>query len=230
MNSALVNHLAAALLATSLPGTTGGDSPQGRTARLYTIESRESLAAFAFGDNRHVAVGPSGTILVSLDGRHWNRVDQVTSENLRDVTFGNRMFVAVGSCGIVVRSPDGRQWTVQSNHNFPCLKAIVYGNGTFVAVGTEGTIITSKDGFKWTGRRLGTGSFQDVNFLQTRFFAVGDRGTIAISDDGSLWRTTVVAPNVYFRSVVDEGDRFVVRGGGQSCYSSRDGFQWEATN
>jgi hypothetical protein len=103
-------------------------------------------------NQRFVAVGSGGVILLSSDGRNWSRQSSPTAEDLLDVAFAKGTFVAV-SAGLVLTSPEGKVWSVQSAPELLSLRAITYGGGLFIAVGEsrgEGAnVIYSYDGLTW---------------------------------------------------------------------------------
>src|SRR5581483_1504343 len=96
------------------------------------------LHALAYGAGKYVAVGDSGTIVVSVDGGAWSApANYVSTPNsLFGVAYGNIGFVGVGENGWVVSSSDGVNWnSVSSGVTVTNLSAVAFGSGRFVAVG-----------------------------------------------------------------------------------------------
>lgn len=142
-----------AMLATSLgflPGfaaKVNGSSWTNRSAFLQAV---------TYGNGTFVAVGESGTILTSGDGRRWAKQSSGTDKALYAATYGNGTFVVVvGANGTILTSRDGKAWARREAGTSEFLTAATYGNGTFVAVGDYGTVLTSRDGRVWAG-----GSFE----------------------------------------------------------------------
>lgn len=153
------------------------------------------INGLAYGNNRFVAVGDYGTILISDDGATW---EPVSVSNIKT------------SSGVAIVPTD-----VKSGAYWLHLKGITYGSGKFVAVGdAEGTgtaalstVLTSADGLNWTRqadvkdasskpvsaalRGVASGTQSDgINV----FYAVGAKGTILSSADGIQWRASATTP------------------------------------
>lgn len=79
---------------------------------------KQWLPGITDGNSTFVAVGVSGTIITSPDGKKWTIQESGTSASLYDVTYGNSTFVAVGRAesdvgyaSVILTSPDGVTWT-----------------------------------------------------------------------------------------------------------------------
>ncbi|MEW6157794.1 MAG: hypothetical protein AB1813_10200 [Verrucomicrobiota bacterium] len=144
---------------------------------LTLRRSNSELSSLAHGQGRYIAVGQTGLILSSPDGRNWIHEDSGTTASLRSVVFGQRLFVAVGNLGTILTSPNGQRWTLRGSKDYPCLASVVHAKGLFVAVGENGGIFTSPDGVKWSRRESGTSArLRSVGFGAKRFIAVGTGG------------------------------------------------------
>src|SRR5437867_85572 len=64
------------------------------------------LGGIAYGNGVFSAVGNSGIVLTSVDGRSWSDARPVPY-TLRGVTFGNGLFVAVAWTGQILSSTNG---------------------------------------------------------------------------------------------------------------------------
>jgi len=123
------------------------------------------------GNDRFIAVGDAGAILVSTNGVNWTAGNSGQSA-LNGVANASGLFVAVGELGTILTSPDGTNWTQRTSGTTNSLLAVTYGGGEFVAVGgcdrcdptTRGTILTSPDGVTWTPRTAGTGWILSATF------------------------------------------------------------------
>ena len=65
-------------------------------------------------ETKYMAVGASGTILISPNGNSWISRSSGTAQGLQGVTYGNGLFVTVGQSGTILTSPDGTTWTSRS--------------------------------------------------------------------------------------------------------------------
>ena len=64
-----------------------------------------------FFNGEFIIVGEDGTILVSSNGRNWEKVDSNTSNDLLGVTSSKKIIVAGGEDGIILHSKDNRNWS-----------------------------------------------------------------------------------------------------------------------
>lgn len=112
------------------------------------------------GSNLYVAVGQSGTLLTSTDGKTWtSRTSGFGSNNIQDVTWDstNSLWIAVGGNGTITTSSDGTTWTARtSNMSTNQMYKVFTSAGTTVAVGdgggttNTGGITYSTNGTTWT--------------------------------------------------------------------------------
>ena len=58
-------------------------------------------------ETKYMAVGDSGTILISSDGTSWTERSSGIANFLQGVTYGNGTFVTVGNGGTILTSSDG---------------------------------------------------------------------------------------------------------------------------
>lgn len=98
---------------TTVPNARGIVATAGNDLQLtrQSIAQVPPLEAVAWGDQRFVAVGGVGTILVSSDGREWAKTASHTEESLFSVRWVGNGFVAVGRNGTYLTSPTGVLWT-----------------------------------------------------------------------------------------------------------------------
>jgi photosystem II stability/assembly factor-like uncharacterized protein len=69
------------------------------------------LLGSAYGNSTFMAVGHTGTVLSSSDGKSWTKRNSGTKKDLRGITYGNDKFVMVGNVGTILTSPDSTTWT-----------------------------------------------------------------------------------------------------------------------
>ncbi len=115
----------------------------------YPDPTGNALASVAWGEDRFVAVGELGTVLVSFDGAHWDSVTSGIRSGFEFVAYGGGTFLALGPNGEIFTCPDGYQLTPQWAGTLARLRAAAWGNGRWVVVGEQGVIITSTDAQNW---------------------------------------------------------------------------------
>jgi len=108
----------------------------------------KKLYGIAYGNNKFIAVGQSGTVIISDNGSGWATRTSNTSANLNSIAFGNDKFVGVGSNTVIVSTDNGTSFLETNTEHY--LRDVTYGNGVFVAVGYNENIYTSTDGDTWT--------------------------------------------------------------------------------
>jgi hypothetical protein len=160
-----------------------------------------TLNAVAFANGVFVAVGGSGTILISSDGANWTNSSPGNYGDLRNVHFLNGQFTVVGYNNQMLRSSNGITWTATA---LPVVNYwdVAFGNGTYVLAGD--TNFVSTDGLNWIpagpvvsippigNRRL---KFDTLTFGNGVFVAMANHtfaaayGTFS-SADGTNWTLT----------------------------------------
>jgi photosystem II stability/assembly factor-like uncharacterized protein len=110
---------------------TGGDlfwSNTGLTWSSGSFAPNVPLFGVACGDSEFIAVGTSGLILKSIDGKTWSVTGSgVTDNTLYYPIYANGKYLVVGDNGTVVISSDGGEsWTAQSAGVEKWLGSVVY--------------------------------------------------------------------------------------------------------
>jgi len=190
---------------------------------IYPSPTYEPLYSIAYGNylgnDTFVAVGGSGTIVVSRDGGStWKLAKSPTSKYIRSIAYGDGTFVAVGGSSIdgndksviAVSSDGGSTWKLAKSPTSEYLKKVVYGNNTFVAVGDKGTIVVSSDGGNnWIKNTFDPHLYNidlyDISYGGNTFAAVGynyddSKYCIVVSTDGGrTWhlKAPTFPPNYY---------------------------------
>ncbi len=108
----------------------------------------KKLYGIAYGNNKFIAVGQSGTVIISDNGSGWATITSNTSADLNSIAFGNDRFVGVGRYTVIVSTDNGTSFLETDTEHY--LRDVTYGNGVFVAVGYNENIYTSTDGDTWT--------------------------------------------------------------------------------
>ena len=177
-----------------------------------------------------VAVGRSGTVVVSNDGLDWAAVRSPTLATLYGVAYGNGVFVAVGA-GAIVSSRDVLTWAASRDWG-PAddFDGIAAAGGTYVAVGSG--VRSSTDGVHWTLRDASDG-LTGVAVGHDRFVAVGINGQILNSLDATNWTRANSGTGTQFYGVTYGDGTFIAVGYNSSdgvAISSTDGVDWASNN
>lgn len=128
------------------------------------------LRAVVFGDEQFVAVGSSGRVYVSGDGKKWSKHSVGDSQLLLTITYGDGQFVAGGMRRNTYFSSDGEDWDRVDIEGWRDLIIgdIAYGNETFVlAAGSSDRGLYTWDGEEWT--RTNTFDYETVEFDGEQF-------------------------------------------------------------
>jgi hypothetical protein len=196
-----------------------------------TTDTDVDLYAVGYNGQLYVAVGDSGTIILSSDGTDWSTpTNYLASPNtLRAITYGNGIFVGVGDGAWVVTSSDGENWTsTSSGATVEDLHGVAFGDGKFAAVGDNGVIITSTDGINWTVSNSGvTDSLLAITYANG-LFVITDNGESdsLISADGINWTPGGNGLGGYPEGVAGANGIFVSVDTSGDIYSSTDGLNW----
>jgi hypothetical protein len=185
---------------------------------------------------KYVAVGDSGSISYTLDGKSWIKVDNTNiKDNITAVTVGSAGFVAVGA-NYGYYSTDGKVWSksVVSNNSNVSLNSIAYGNGYYVAVGSSSTAAyRSVDGKTWTKEDSGQNyTLNSIVFANGKFVTVGGDGLVCYAELASNWNCNYV-PKVNMNrqtlNVIAFGSSgFMTIGKYGQVYTSDDAVLWVA--
>jgi len=156
------------------------------------IISALAASAATAGPGNVVAVGNSGTIVVTADAKTWTLATSGVPQDLEDVAYSPTLglYAAVGAEGRVVTSPDGNTWTPRFTPTESRLFAVAWVPfcSRFVAVGSNGAIITSTDGITWSFVFTGVQwSLLGIAANTGAIVVVGEAGTILASFDGSTF-------------------------------------------
>jgi hypothetical protein len=202
------------------------DKRESASAWIVT-EVGGSYNDITYANGGFVAVGQSGMILTSADGKDWadrsaglkealtRNVRKVEDVACKAVAYGSGAFVVLchydpgsGTRTLILGSPDGNQWSRHWREDHQ-LNSVAYGNGMFVAVGWYNRILTSPNGKEW---RLNEAvideywkvkdhdHFNGVTYGNGLFVAVGGTGYPVVG----LVRTSVDGKN-WTRQTLSDG-------------------------
>jgi hypothetical protein len=171
------------------------------------LPGNSDLHAVVFAQERFIAVGDSGTILVSREGDTWERSAAPATVPLNGIAYRYGRFVAVGGewargYSVSLVSTDGLHWKLSKVADGNQLSGVAYGNDLFVAVGNSwtgdlGVIFTSQDGVTWVMRKCGACYLRDIIFDGDRFIVTSEEGTFLCSANGVDWVQITSAAQVY---------------------------------
>ncbi len=207
-----------------------------------TDELRGVVHTLYDGSGKFAAVGDSGTVIVSNNGKDWYSRSTETVADLYSVTSDSTgRFVAVGAVGTVLYSTNGgSNWISGVSGTKANLRSVTSGSGNrLVAVGNSGVgvaIIYSGDGgATWTPvTPAPTNSLYGVSSDSTgRFITVGANGTILYSSDGGEnWTSGTSGTTASLVDVsYDDNGRFIATGvNGTIIYSDNGGVTWTSVD
>ncbi len=192
------------------------------------------LNDMTYTGTHYVAVGNSGTVLTSLDGKIWERLDIGHTDNLLKVVWNGQNLLSITEDGAVFTSDDTFNWIFAGQipigpHNY--LTSIVWNGSKYVAVsGTalygdfSASVAASEDGLNWevNNDAVSFSWINDIAWNGQVFVAVGYEG-IANSSDGINW-TTIHNPSFYdFVSIIWDGNTFITASERGTILTSTDG-------
>lgn len=244
--STLILSLTAALAAQAqMPGAPVELKPQ--AARVSTAATLAPMLGATRADQRIVAVGDFGTVLLSDDeGKTFRQSPKMpVSSTLTAVSFADgKNGWAVGHWGAILHTADGGEsWEIQrldTQEDRPLFSVHFFNAEEGVAVGLWSLVLKTQDGGKtWNPVELPTppdGGRADRNLFrlfanaQGSLFVAAERGLVLRSDDrGQTWRYLQTGYKGSFWSGLALTDgTLLVAGLRGTIYRSRDdGKTWQ---
>jgi photosystem II stability/assembly factor-like uncharacterized protein len=195
----------------------------------------------ALADNRLVAVGERGFVLVSDDfGKTWKAMPTAVNRTLTGVAFKDgKVGVAVGHGASVERTEDGgTTWTrvpLEEAEPESLLGIVHLGGDHFVTYGAFGMYFDSTDaGRTWQRHTVISEDFDrhisEVLPVGSSLFMVAESGTLARSDDGGVTWTPLVSPyqGSYFAALTTRDGALLVFGMRGNVFRTTDlGVNWQ---
>ncbi len=177
--------------------------------------------------NRYVAVGDSGVILRSDDGRNWQQTT-VGERALYDVFWTGSQFIVVGLDGTILTSDNGIDWFTQSSGTHQSLNSVARSDGgLLVIVGSQGVVLRSTDGNKWNPQSTNSNvNLRRVLWANGRFVAIGTRGDILSSADAQTWTVGNDTRYGILRDIVWTGGQYLVLSTMGYVLTSSDAVNW----
>lgn len=197
---------------------------------VRTSGTGANLNAVTYGTGTFVAVGQSGTILISSDGTNWTQSVSGANTNLYGVAWGADRFVAVGD-GTILASSNTVNWAQETCPTTQNLKAVKWLDGRFLVVGGNGTVLDSTDGQSWTPRNSGTAYGLRSLSHGNGVFCFGaestsNTGLISTSPDGITWSNQLGSGFFTLYDMAFGQDRFVALSVRGRTQLSTDGTVW----
>lgn len=213
------------------------------------------LRAVTHANDRFVAVGEYGSVVVSQDALQWSDRGLESPYKLNSVAYGNGRFLAVGTASVplpiyaraaVLTSSNALEWTeLPSALNQAAQpNRVAFGNDTFVISASlsqdgSGHLLRSSDGAAWTDFPLPLStSIFNLGFFQGLFVAVGigpsSRAIILTSPDGVDWQQRFDSPTAAFTQITYGNGKFVAFGkpigapANAFIATSPDGLNWQS--
>lgn len=172
-----------------------------------------NLHGITFALDRFLAVGDSGTVMVSTNASEWFRQPTPTQSSLYSVAAGEGQFVAIGDAGCVLRSTNGYDWALATSGLTNNLRAIAFGNGVFVVLDDQYRLRVSSDASIWQLSGNSVPPFlTGLYFGGGLFVAYGLNGVIMTSTNGLNWAGGNVGAATFFTCGAYGGGVFVAAG------------------
>lgn len=203
-----------------------------------TTETLQAVASW--GEQRLVAVGNEGEVVVSADrGHHWTAVQApksaVANRLVKVITLPDGIAFAVGEYNALLKSSDfGKTW----QRLLPEKDAVIYGlahqGEHLLAVGEFGRVLLSANqGATWNETQAPVKANLTAVALGNDgvAVAVGLNGTILSSHDhGRNWSVVPSIVEEHLYDVTWDGKRFVAIGDRARVLASGDGTKWAVCN
>lgn len=152
-----------------------------------------NLNDITFFSGNYVAVGASGKIVYSIDGKTWTNSNLVTSETINTIERTSKYFVAAGTNGKLWTSINGIDWTLRTTGTTNTIQKIKWLNNRLVAVCASGLVLYSTDGISWNSTQTAsTDIFRSVTYFNSLYIVVGNAGNIYTSQDLLTWTKVTV--------------------------------------
>lgn len=204
-----------------------------------TSGTSSAIRAFKFANDKYVAVGVGGLILVSDDRETWTTKTSGTVQDLIGVEYGNGVWVAFAQNGTVCVSSDTETWSTTSIGGSFAALSIAFGNGLFViggAISGVSAIVNSANGTSWSANKLAGGALGggvwSLCFNGTMFLGgcqgAGANNVAYRSTDGNTWSSSVTGAGILFRSIATDGTTFVMVGDNGVIISTTNGTSFTA--
>lgn len=143
-------------------------------------------------NDKFVAVGSSGVIATSADGKNWVlRQSAILTLNSSSWNMmpSNPLYIAVGSSGTVLTSGDGTIWVSEDSGSTVSLNDITWDGNQFVAVGGTNSYLTRDSSGVWTEHTIALAKY-GLNSIASNGKVIlvgGQDGVYRSADKGVTW-------------------------------------------
>jgi len=209
-------------------------------------------------NNQFIAVGDSGTILLSSNGVTWSNIipndPNYLAYRFTSIIWTGSNYMVTGiadnmGTDFIMTSSDGLNWSTQILLSSSQLNEASFNGSRYVLVGSNSNVlskiplsnlVTSSDGINWSYNNIPNIDFYSVVWSGTMFIAVGyDKlnmtSAIFSSNDGVSWsQQNAGIGNNQLRSIIWDGSQFIAAGGTDTSLgvvlTSPDGITWGSQN
>lgn len=131
--------------------------------KKFELPINSEWKGLAYGNNTYVAVGGKQPFVYSKDGKNWQAVSYIDSENKINLAYGGEYFVGIAPTEIVYYSKDGINWaSYVLNMGYDVTDqadwTLEYVDNEFIAIGQSRSnkqiLLTSSNGFNWEKQSL----------------------------------------------------------------------------
>lgn len=132
-------------------------------------------------DNKYIAVGNAGAVLLSEMGNTWNLQPTGMNNRFAAIGWSGSLYVAVGDNGSILSSPDGINWTVTNMPASLLINKVTHTGNIYAGAGNG--IYTSADGLNWNRTYAGDPyyQFRSIAWSGTNYVATGLLYNMAVS-------------------------------------------------
>ena len=212
--------------------------------------TKRNLYAVAKARDTWVAVGDSGTVVVSPDGETWTVGNVGESRPLRALGFHKGLWIAVADSFLVYTSPDATTWTRRATASntryripgYVWPRIVSDSNRIVVLENQESSLcMTSPDGIVWTEEIIaGSTSVFGPDIYTNQILLSSDNGVLVVRHNGTTawrsgnapWTVSDTLPRVELQYIAHQNGIWLAGGNNFSnnpvVWRSTDGIRWEA--
>lgn len=220
----LISDNQGTVVALAGPGTIHYSTDSGENWSISSSDSSKHLFA-GIHDEAHqqfIAVGQTGAIQISRDGKSWQLIDSGITQNLQTIYADKKTLWIGGEQGLLLRSDDaGLHWNRIATDTTNTIIAITQlRNGVLLATGNNGLILRSSDsGENWHAMSSPVGDMlrKPVQDPATDIIYIASRsGTIIYSrDEGQQWTAMQPFTQASIKTLYIDTANNMLLGGGE---------------
>jgi len=220
----LITNNQGSIIALAGPGTIHYSTDSGENWSISNSDNSKHLFAGIYDDARQqfIAVGQTGAIQISRDGKNWQVIDGGIAQNLQTIYADKKTLWIGGEEGLLLRSDDaGLHWSRIATETTNTIIAITQlRNGVLLATGNNGLILRSSDsGENWHAMSSSISDMlrKPVQDPATGIIYIASRsGTIIYSrDEGQQWAAMQPFTQASIKTLVIDTTSNMLLGGGE---------------